>query len=675
MTKSYDELLTDLSSYNERTKTATETYESSLGDIVTATTEVVKDRNNANKWASESEDVLVDDGVNTPDYSANHYSKKAAASADLAANIADPYKGLWPDSGGSAEKGDEYQTQTSGTPTGQYFTALQNTTVDPVSDDVNWREVVSEVSLIASQGLSSGLEVEGDISNLSSISDFYKVYSYDGDYYTCPTATSDDPVTVSFPLSNLLFKKVSKRGNCNTSEVDLFIVYGQSNALGYGNSNVFDYDREEQDPNAVRWDGTKLAPMYWKMPSSSGGVSSGNAWTAYTKRYGELSNRKAVIIPCAKGETSIAELSKGTTPYTNMLSWVDSCKTYLTNNGYTVGRVSVLFSQGETDVVNGTTRSSYLTSAGQLWSDLKTDTGAEVLIISSLGSTETQGEAKCSYIRLAQYHWAKTNHDVVIGFDNAKAFTQENSLLRSDGVHYTLRGYHLMGLGMANSTFNYYEGKTTPELDGLLNNYGKVESVGNNLRKMISFSIQKVSGSWSIIGSSQFNNTCAISLQDNTNEILVGVGFPVTGVTDVNATFNFLGNRAGCYARLNWSGEQVSIKFEMDVNLNVNMTTSQVYVFGNDAASASGKFSYAQSSAGQGTLTVPINTGLPIASNATGGACAASIASATEIGIKAWNETFNLSDEKVYISLNNVTSDSDLVPDGTVLTVSMESAV
>ena len=89
MTKSYDELLTDLSSYNERTKTATETYESSLGDIVTATIGVVKDRNNANKWASEAEDVLVDDGVNTPDYSANHYSKKAATDANRAESAAD----------------------------------------------------------------------------------------------------------------------------------------------------------------------------------------------------------------------------------------------------------------------------------------------------------------------------------------------------------------------------------------------------------------------------------------------------------------------------------------------------------------------------------------------------------------------------------------------------------
>ncbi len=53
------------------------------------------------------------------------------------------YRGLWPNTGGSANKGETWQTQTGGTPTGQYFTALQNTTVDPVGDDVNWRSVVS----------------------------------------------------------------------------------------------------------------------------------------------------------------------------------------------------------------------------------------------------------------------------------------------------------------------------------------------------------------------------------------------------------------------------------------------------------------------------------------------------------------------------------------------------
>lgn len=49
------------------------------------------------------------------------------------------YQGLWPDTGGSALKGETYQTQVSGTPTGDYYTALQNTSIDPVGDNVNWK--------------------------------------------------------------------------------------------------------------------------------------------------------------------------------------------------------------------------------------------------------------------------------------------------------------------------------------------------------------------------------------------------------------------------------------------------------------------------------------------------------------------------------------------------------
>ncbi len=66
----------------------------------------------------------------------------SAAAAEAAVSGLD-YQGLWPDSGGSANKGDTYQTQVGGTGTGRYFTALQSTTVDPVSDNVNWRPVVS----------------------------------------------------------------------------------------------------------------------------------------------------------------------------------------------------------------------------------------------------------------------------------------------------------------------------------------------------------------------------------------------------------------------------------------------------------------------------------------------------------------------------------------------------
>ncbi|AAW67530.1 putative hemagglutinin protein [Listonella phage phiHSIC] len=90
------------------------------------------------------------DGINNAvdEVSQNTAIAESSANAAEAAASSAGYKGLWPDTGGSANKGDTYQTQVGGTPTGEYFTALQNTTVDPVGDNVNWKVNVSVSSLI-----------------------------------------------------------------------------------------------------------------------------------------------------------------------------------------------------------------------------------------------------------------------------------------------------------------------------------------------------------------------------------------------------------------------------------------------------------------------------------------------------------------------------------------------
>lgn len=81
------------------------------------------------------------DGMNSAvdEVEANAVSAENSASAAEAAAASAGYQGLWPDSGGSALKGEIWQTQVGGTPTGNYYTALQNTSVDPVGDNVNWR--------------------------------------------------------------------------------------------------------------------------------------------------------------------------------------------------------------------------------------------------------------------------------------------------------------------------------------------------------------------------------------------------------------------------------------------------------------------------------------------------------------------------------------------------------
>ncbi len=108
------------------------------------------------------------DGINdiATQVDADATSAAQSAAAAEAAVSGLNYQGLWPDTGGNADKGDTYQTQVSGTPTGQYFTALKNTTVDPVGDDVNWRKVVNGTEF---DELSSEFdELSDEVSNLSS---------------------------------------------------------------------------------------------------------------------------------------------------------------------------------------------------------------------------------------------------------------------------------------------------------------------------------------------------------------------------------------------------------------------------------------------------------------------------------------------------------------------------
>ncbi|AUR87974.1 coil containing protein [Vibrio phage 1.106.O._10N.286.51.F7] len=125
------------------------------GQTVASIPKQVKDRTDELFTASESDiNQAVSDAA------------QSATDAQDAADSIGRYQGLWPDTGGSASKGDTYQTQVGGAPTGQYFTALQNTTVDPIGDDVNWRKVVSFSSIIGDNLISNAsFEISGGVTN------------------------------------------------------------------------------------------------------------------------------------------------------------------------------------------------------------------------------------------------------------------------------------------------------------------------------------------------------------------------------------------------------------------------------------------------------------------------------------------------------------------------------
>lgn len=118
-------------------------------------------------------------------------AENSANAAEAAASLAG-YKGLWPDTGGSAEKGDTYQTQVGGTPTGEYYTALKNTSIDPVDDNVNWKAQVSKENIKAAEerGLGHGASLYQGTGTLNGES-----YVQNGD--TVPAGTTHLTVLIN----------------------------------------------------------------------------------------------------------------------------------------------------------------------------------------------------------------------------------------------------------------------------------------------------------------------------------------------------------------------------------------------------------------------------------------------------------------------------------------------
>lgn len=159
------------------------------GQTVASIPKQVKDRTDELFTAAESDiNQAVDDAA------------QSATDAQDAADSVGRYQGLWPDTGGSANKGDTYQTQVGGTPTGQYFTALQNTTVDPVGDDVNWRSLADHNSLINRDdpGAHPASAIDGAMWYVNVIKDLQGLVSTEGQQVSV-TAYHDGWVALNSP--------------------------------------------------------------------------------------------------------------------------------------------------------------------------------------------------------------------------------------------------------------------------------------------------------------------------------------------------------------------------------------------------------------------------------------------------------------------------------------------
>lgn len=242
--------------------------------------------------------------------------------------------------------------------------------------------------------------------------------------------------------------------------VDIIVGYGQSNMRGYAGNTPG--APEYATPNVTVWNGTTEIPLTSYTPTQNDGVSTGSLFAAFGNEFAAITGRRAIIANCGRGSQSMASLSKGAanTNYSGLVNWVALIKAHILAAGNTVGKVSVLWCQGEADSVAGTPSASYYASLATLWNDLKADVGATVMGIFTVGFYADNSKLKGQAIQAAQRRFSADTPDAYIVFDDMETMGALD--MKVDSVHLNQYGYNYMGKEGARSFCEaaYIDGST-----------------------------------------------------------------------------------------------------------------------------------------------------------------------------------------------------------------------
>lgn len=269
------------------------------------------------------------------------------------------------------------------------------------------------------------------------------------------------------------------RSKTETSEIDIIIGYGQSNMRGYAAASpgAPSYSTE----NVTLWNGSAEIPLTSYTPTQNDGVSTGSLFAAFGNEFAARTGRRAIMANCGRGSQSMASLSKGAanTNYSGLVNWVSAIKDYITGTGHAVGKISILWCQGEADSVAGTTTtsSSYYASLAALWTDLQADTGATSLGIFTVGFYADNSKLNGQGIQSAQRRFAADTANAFIVFDDMESMGALG--MKVDSVHLNQYGYNYIGKKGAESFCDavYLDGHT--EADRLADRLGVIALDGS----------------------------------------------------------------------------------------------------------------------------------------------------------------------------------------------------
>lgn len=237
-------------------------------------------------------------------------------------------------------------------------------------------------------------------------------------------------------------------------EYDLFVIYGQSNAVGFAGGDT--NGRQSIPDHSFYWynrgGSTEWRVIEYDMPYVDGVLtttSTGHAWIEFAREYRKLTGRGVLFLPAAYGGQTLAELSSPSVHWdalTNALGQIQA------DNTYNIRATRLLWCQGESDMTSGTSRSAYLGQFVTMWNDFKSALGEPShCYISKVGNPQGRTETSRYEVQAAQDYLAFNVNDISMSFSGAGSFVAGDGMLRPlpDATHYTQRGYNLMGQEMA----------------------------------------------------------------------------------------------------------------------------------------------------------------------------------------------------------------------------------
>ncbi|WP_230350904.1 sialate O-acetylesterase [Lelliottia sp. WAP21] len=266
------------------------------------------------------------------------------------------------------------------------------------------------------------------------------------------------PAALSLPAVGLA---KSHKSNVRGGKLDIIIIYGQSNALGL--AGIDDNFKESSlvkinDGSYYYFDG-EVKPLTHYLPSVNMGMSSGSPWSQFSNTYKQITGRGCVFIQCARGSTPLADLAPPSMNYKRMVEESNKLISILGKNS--IDNIFTVFHQGEADQIANTPKKVYKDMLVSLGLSMQKDIGISKFFVFKVGEPQKRSQESISAIQSAQDEICKEQELFIMAFSGCSSFKRENLLMGSDGVHYSIYGYNLMGQIGAENVASNIETRTT----------------------------------------------------------------------------------------------------------------------------------------------------------------------------------------------------------------------